>query len=155
MEQHTIRPLQPDDIPVLAGWIAATPLWQRYQFTVPKIESGLQGALVQGDILLVADTESAQAVGLAWCLKQGAFGRSPYLRLLGVSATQHGLGAALLTYLEQQLTEKTLFLLVSDFNESAQRFYQRQGYTQIGALPGYVLPDVTELLYWKKISTLS
>jgi hypothetical protein len=43
-----------------------------------------------------------------------------------------------------------LFLLVSDFNHDAQRFYQRQGYQQIGAIPGYVLPDVSELIFRKR-----
>jgi ribosomal protein S18 acetylase RimI-like enzyme len=43
-----------------------------------------------------------------------------------------------------------VLLLVSDFNESAQRFYHRRGYEQVGALPGYVLADITELLFRKK-----
>ena len=47
-----------------------------------------------------------------------------------------------------------LFLLVSDFNKAAQRFYQRNGYQQIGAIPGYVLPDVTELIFWKRLSSI-
>ncbi len=43
------------------------------------------------------------------------------------------------------------FLLVSDFNEDAQRFYEREGYLRVGPLPGLVLPDVAELLYWKRL----
>jgi len=62
-------------------------------------------------------------------------------------------GAALLRSAEDAALKinPELFLLVSDFNVDAQRFYQRQGYQQIGAIPGYVLPDVTELLYWKQL----
>jgi ribosomal protein S18 acetylase RimI-like enzyme len=64
-----------------------------------------------------------------------------------------GIGAALLGQAEQAAAKiaREMFLLVSDFNVDAQRFYQRQGYSPVGAIPGYVLPDVTELLYWKRL----
>lgn len=152
MVNPAFRPMRHTDIPILAHWIAQIPLWQRYQLTAPRLQESLNNALARGERLIVADTEEGTAVGLAWCLLEGAFGRSPYLRLLGVSVQQKGLGAALLLHLEQQLEAHTLFLLVSDFNHDAQRFYQRQGYQQIGAIPGYVLPEVTELLYWKRWS---
>lgn len=157
MPSVTVRPLHARDIPAVAGWIAATPLWQRYRFSAPQAEASLARALAQADILLVADVEreGGQACGLAWCLPAGAFGRSPYLRILGVRAglTGLGIGAALLDRLEQVAAERAsdLFLLVSDFNQAARRFYQRQGYRQVGAIPGYVLPDVTELIFWKRL----
>ena len=59
------------------------------------------------------------------------------------------MGAALLQEVEARATSSDLFLLVSHFNEGAQRFYRRMGYEQIGAIPGYVLPDVTELIFRK------
>ncbi len=153
----TIRPLQVDDIPVLAGWIAATPLWQRYGITVAEARTNLQRGQAQGDVMLVADTHvpGGHACGLAWCLRRGMFGRSPYLKLLGIKAafSGHGIGGALLDAAETALREDggAMFLLVSDFNSAAQRFYQRQGYRQIGALDAYILPDVAELLYWKRL----
>jgi ribosomal protein S18 acetylase RimI-like enzyme len=153
----SIRPLMASDIPLIAGWMVTTPLWQRYQLTEMSARSDLERALSRADVLLVADadSENGQACGLAWCLPEGAFGRSAYLRILGVQASHTGLGigAALLARAEQTAAEATaaMFLLVSDFNVEAQRFYQRQGYRQIGAIPGYVLPDVTELLYWKRL----
>jgi GNAT superfamily N-acetyltransferase len=155
----SVRPLTLPDIPVVTGWLVITPLWQRYQLTETKARSALELGLSRADILLVSDCdlEDGQACGLAWCLREGAFGRSAYLRLLGVRTghTGRGVGAALLDYAEQAAAKITrdMFLLVSDFNVDAQRFYQRQGYTRIGAIPGYVLPNVTELLYWKQLQT--
>jgi len=153
-----IRPLKAEDIPAIAQWIAAVPLWQRYRYAAADAQAGLQAALARGDLLLTADVPPAAACGLAWCVWRGAFGRSLYLRLLGVQSGfgGSGLGAALLDAAEQAAAPSTgeLFLLVSDFNTSAQHFYQRQGYAQIGAIPGYVLPEVTELIFWKRLPPL-
>jgi ribosomal protein S18 acetylase RimI-like enzyme len=84
---------------------------------------------------------------------EGAFGRSAYLRLIGVrpDKARSGIGAQLLNHIEQSISGTDLFLLVSDFNRDAQVFYRRQGYEQIGAIPGYVLPDVTELIFRKRL----
>jgi ribosomal protein S18 acetylase RimI-like enzyme len=62
---------------------------------------------------------------------------------------RRGLGAELLAEVEARAESRDLLLLVSDFNEGAQRFYRRMGYQQIGAIPGYVLPDVSELIFRK------
>lgn len=152
----SIRPMVSEDVSTIARWIAAIPLWQRYNYSAAAAQRGLEQALARGDLLLTADTDDAHACGLAWCLPRGAFGRSTYLRLLGVQSGLHGagLGAALLDAAEQEAARSAgdLMLLVSDFNLSAQRFYQRQGYRKVGAIPGYVLPDVTELIFWKRLA---
>lgn len=155
MKPITIRPMTSEDILVLTAWVVETPLWQRYSLRADALVQQLTRALTTDDLLLVADDGPAdRACGFAWCLPKGGFGRSAYLRLLGVRAdlTGRGVGADLLVAAEEQLAacSPDLFLMVSDFNESAQRFYQRQGYEQVGAVPGYVLPDVTELIYRKK-----
>jgi ribosomal protein S18 acetylase RimI-like enzyme len=153
----TIRPMEPADIPAVVDWMLATPLWQRYRLTEAGTRAGFERALADGDLLLVADVDdpAGRACGLAWCLRRGMFGRSAYLRILGVRDEfgGRGLGAVLLDRAETILSEitDTLFLLVSDFNADAQRFYERQGYVRVGALAAYVLPDVTEFLYCKRL----
>lgn len=154
MDSIRVRPMTLTDIPPIAAWMVQTPLWQRYQLTVERAIKNFERGLERGDVLLVADAD-VSSIGFAWCLPQGGFGRSMYLQLIGVQPDQarKGVGAALLDAAEQAALKVSheLFLLVSDFNLDAQRFYERQGYTQIGAIPGYVLPDVTELLYWKQL----
>ena len=146
-----IRLMQPEDIPAIAHWMVELPLWQRYHVTEVGAIAQFSEALRGDDLLLV--TGEPDPVGFAWCLRNGAFGRSDYLRLIGVRADceGQGIGAALLTEVEARAQSRDLFLLTSDFNEGAQRFYRRMGYEQIGAIPGYVVADVTELIFRKRL----
>lgn len=156
---HTIRPMTAQDMPNLARWIVQVPLWQRYRLTEQGIAQALEQGQAKGHILLVADSDdlkgSGVACGFVWCIPDGAFGRSAYLRLIGVHPRYAGggLGAGLLAAAEREASQRAtaMFLLVSDFNADAQRFYLRHGYQQVGAIPGYVLPDVVELLFWKRL----
>ncbi len=155
MDANSIRFMTVKDIPVITGWMVLIPLWQRYNLTVDKISTQFERALQTQDLLLVTDMTGYPACGFAWCLPGGAFGRSMYLRLIGVhpDCTRFGIGGTLLAEVERQALEagQDLFLLVSDFNMDAQRFYQRHGFDQVGAIPAYVLPDVTELIYRKRL----
>jgi ribosomal protein S18 acetylase RimI-like enzyme len=150
-----IRLMTADDIDFIAMWMPRVPLWQRYGVTTDSARGRLGTALEQGDLLLAADLPGQAAAGFAWVVPDGAFRRSPYLRLLGVHPDHSGagVGSALLNHAEAEcrIQHRELFLLVSDFNTDAQRFYQRHGYEQVGAIPGYVLPDVAELLFWKRL----
>jgi ribosomal protein S18 acetylase RimI-like enzyme len=155
-----IRLMQPADIPAISRWMADMPLWKRYGVTPESASAQFAEALLHGDLALVAeahDSPPGDNCGFAWCLPGGAFGRSDYLRLIGVRAdcAGQGIGAALLTEVETRATSNDLILLVSDFNEGAQRFYKRMGYQQIGAIPGYILPDVTELIFRKRLDSQS
>lgn len=159
-DQILIRPMQLDDIPTVVDWMVQTPLWQRYGLTQAGATVMLELALAEGDWLLTADIGEHRSIALAWCVPDGGFSRSPYLRLIGVRPDRSGvgIGGALLRTIEAQATEASadhLLLLVSDFNEPAQYFYRRLGYAQVGALPGYVLPDVAELIYYKRLKPWS
>ncbi len=147
-----VRPLQPADLPVCARILAENPLWQRYGVSPASAIQRLAGGLEQGASILVAETAEGVA-GFIWFVEKGAFFRSGYVMLIGVDPAQQGqgVGEILMDTAEQIMFEKSadVFLLVSDFNEGAQRFYRRRGYIYVGSLPGYVLPDVAELIYRK------
>ncbi|HEX2908802.1 MAG TPA: N-acetyltransferase [Phototrophicaceae bacterium] len=155
MVSLNLRRMTPDDTLILAAWMVNVPLWRRYGLTVERARTQFDNALRHGDILQVADTADKHACGFAWCMIGGAFGRSVYLQLIGVQPdlAGQGIGAALLNNVEQvaAAVSNDLFLLVSDFNLDAQRFYHRQGYSHVGSIPAYVLPDVDELIYWKRL----
>ncbi len=150
----TVRPLRASDIPALAPALAALPLMTRYRRGADRVAADLEAALARGDGLLAWEVAGA-ARGLAWFLREATFGMGGYLRLIALAegAQGSGGGAALLAAFEEEVARASrhAFLLVSDFNEAAQRFYERHGYARVGALPGLVLPEVDELIYWKKL----
>lgn len=152
MTAVTIRPMTADDIPTIVAWMLETPLWQRYGVTADSSAARFEAGLAQGDLLLAADTDEP-ACGFVWVLPRGAFGRWPYIRLIGVKSSQQGkgIGEALMREVESRIDATDLFLLVSDFNLSAQRFYQRLGFEQIGLITGFVQPDIDEVIMRKKL----
>ena len=156
MDQFTINAMQSADIDAISQWLVKVPLWQRYGITVEGIAAQFKRAL-QGDDRLFALflDDDPTPCGFAWCIPDGAFNRSAYLRLIGVHPEYygHGAGSSLLQRVEADSLDYSdeLFLLVSDFNTDAQRFYQQHGYRQIGTIDGYVQPDITELIYFKKL----
>ena len=145
-----LRPLELRDVPACARFIAEAPLWKRYGYGADRCAADLAKALEAKNDVLICLEVAAQPVGLAWVLPRGTFGRSPYLKLIAVAANErgNGLGARLLTAAEE-VGAGDLTLLVSDFNSEAQRFYQEHGYREVGALPDFVLPGVTERILRK------
>ncbi|HET8539496.1 MAG TPA: GNAT family N-acetyltransferase [Anaeromyxobacter sp.] len=149
-----VRALAPHEIPALARALAGAPLMVRYGRSPGALEAALAEAHARRERLLVAD-EGGAIRGLAWFLTRGTLALGGYLRLIAMlpGAEGRGGGATLLAAFEAETAKESrhAFLLVSDFNEGARRFYERHGYVRAGALPGLVLPDVAEVLYWKRL----
>ncbi len=155
MAELIVRPMNEADIPIIAAWMPALPLWRRYGVTVESATRLFERSMQQ-DILLTADLPGeAVACGLLRCIRRGAFNLSPYVSALGVQAEYQNrrIGAALLRQVEQEVADSSadVFLLTSEFNQDAQRFYRRQGYTQVGAIADYIMPGVTELIFRKRL----
>ena len=147
-----LRKMQLTDIGVCARLMAASPLWQRYGVTEAIAAARFeQGLAHQADITVVE--QDGEVAGFIWYAARGAFNRSGYIMLVGVDPDRlkQGIGRVLMEHAEQELfrTGKDIFLLVSDFNTDAQRFYRRLGYRQVGAIPDYLISGVAELIYHK------
>ena len=132
------------------------PLWQRYGLTVDVVTSQFQKAILEEALIYVIEIEGQEGpVGFVWYSLVGAFGRSPYLKQIGIHPDFTGIriGRQLLAFFEEDCKKfsNQLFLLVSDFNIGAQKFYKRHGYEHIGTIPNYVLPDVSEFIYHKRL----
>lgn len=148
----SLRPVAPGDVPALARALALLPLFTAYKLDAPALEARFRGALERGEGLWLAE-ETGAPVGVCWFLRRGSFGTGAYLRTLAVAPGRHGggLGARLLEAYERETADAPggWFLLVSDFNDGAQRFYARHGYQEVGRLPGFAAPGVTERIFWK------
>ena len=147
-----LRPMTEDDIAPLARLMAASALWQRYGVTEASAAKRLGDGLAKGASIVVAEWDGEPA-GFCWYVERGAFNRSGYIMLIGVQpdAKGRGVGRALMEQAESVLfaSSHDVFLLVSDFNREARQFYARLGYCQVGAIPDYVVPGITELIYRK------
>ena len=148
-----IRPMLESDIMPLARLISYTPLWQRYNVTEAAAARRLSDGLASGATIAVAESSGAP-IGFVWYVKRGAFDRSGYIKLIGVTPERRGnnIGSALMEHAEAILLADSpdVFLLVSDFNHDAHKFYARLGYCKVGAIPDYVVPGITELIFHKR-----
>jgi ribosomal protein S18 acetylase RimI-like enzyme len=153
-----IRDAGRDDLAALSRLAGGHALFTRYGVDAAALERSLTIAVAGGDALLLA-AEERRPLGFAWWVALGAFARSPYLRLLVVApeATGRGIGGALLDAVEVRAAPmaQDLFLLVTHDNLSAQRFYARRGYAEVGRLDDYVVAGATEVVLRKRLSPIA
>jgi ribosomal protein S18 acetylase RimI-like enzyme len=146
--------LQSTDVLACVRIMLANPLWARYGVTAAGAEKMFTRALSENATILVAQLDG-EVAGFNWYVTRGAWDRSGYIRLIGVSPDHQGkgVGEELMKAAEERMAEQVsdVFLLVSDFNSGAQRFYTRLGYTQVGAIPDYVLAGIAELIFFKPL----
>lgn len=163
----------------LAAAVALQPLLQRYGASAAGLQrelqrlidlrldpgpSDLRRAGPQESLLLAHTAQpatdpggetAADLLGLARFYTSGQFGNGGYLRLLALrpGCEGRGVGTLLLRAVEDAVRahSASLFLLTSDFNHGAQRFYAREGYAPVGALPDFARAGITEQIFWKRL----
>jgi len=64
---------------------------------------------------------------------------------------KRGIGRRMLAFAEQRIGRESpnVFLCVSSFNTEARKFYERQGFQQVGELPDFLIPGHSEILMLK------
>lgn len=156
-----VRPLLPADVEACAEIVGGDPLWRRYGTTVARARQVFRRALRAGgkgrprrlaDHLAVA-LQGKRVLGFIWFRLEGTFDHSGYVRWIAISphARTRGVGRRLMRHAEERIFRKgpNVFLLVSAFNRRAQAFYRRLGYREVGVIPDYLVPGITERLYRK------
>jgi ribosomal protein S18 acetylase RimI-like enzyme len=147
-----IRPASKSDLRRLSGAMAELPLFSSYGLGADALMRRWMEGRVRGDGLLVAEDDGGLR-GICWFLPSGTFATGAYLRTLAVlpGSQGKGIGAKLLAAYEEATRAATggWFLLASDSNEGAHRFYRRYGYVEVGRIPDFAKRGVTERVFWK------
>jgi ribosomal protein S18 acetylase RimI-like enzyme len=154
-----VRDALPADFAACAAIAVDSEIGRRYGFEAAGLEAKLAAAQASGAIVVVAERDESAGdgmAGFAWVDPKGAFGSSPYLKLIAVDASlrSSGVGATLLDEFERRTADKGRLwtLLVSDFNARAVAFYERHGYRIVGRIPDFAVGGVAEILMVKERS---
>jgi ribosomal-protein-alanine N-acetyltransferase len=151
MQSSNIKSYTPKDRDALVSMLNVSEPWRTLGYGIPDWErlfTILEAGEPRESYVIECDGRPS---GLAVVRRQFLFG--DYLELLAVSPAQRGrgLGRSLLTHVEERTFARAnnLFACVSDFNTEARRFYQRQGYEEVGSLPNLLIDGRDEVLLRK------
>jgi len=151
----TIRRMEYKDVERCGTLISGSSPWTRYGVTYDGAIERLTASFQRDTTALVAVDDRDVPIGFVWIITRGVFDMSGYIRWIVVDSTQRssGIGQLLIEAAEAHVrqTGREIFLLCSDFNVNARRFYEHHGYSQVGAIPDLVLPGVVEILYRKRL----
>jgi [ribosomal protein S18]-alanine N-acetyltransferase len=108
------------------------------------------------EYLMFTARRDAERCGFLLLQRRGVAG-SPYVVSLAVApqARSQGVGGRLLAFAEEYVRPVAahMFLCVSSFNGRARHFYETHGYVVEAHLTGYVIPDASELLMHKRLTS--
>ena len=149
MSVPVVRPMTVEDRAGIIELLADSDPWKRLGYQASDWD-GYFTAFPQGRESYVVD-QNDRVAGIA--IVRQKFLAGDYLELLGVAdwARGKGLGRRLLAHVEAAVfaRAKNLFACVSDFNDQARHFYNKQGYQEIGPMPNFLIPGSAEILLRK------
>lgn len=149
MSPESIRPFAPADRPALIAMLVGSEPWIRLGYRAADWER-LFSPLPEGREAYVIE-QDGRVAGFALLRLKFLFG--DYLELFAIADWARGraLGRRLLRYVESVTFSRgtNLFACVSDFNGPARRFYETQGYREIGALSDFLIEGSAEILLRK------
>jgi len=142
---------QQDDAELIAGEMLGMEPWRTLNYSAASLRAYLLApdpSLHRYAVWVDRAIGGVIAVRYPWL-------RGAYLELIGLfpERQKQGFGTVLLDWLERETEARAanLWVLVSDFNHAAQRFYLRRGFQQVGAIEALVSAESSELLLRKVI----
>ena len=113
-------------------------LWDAYFKNNPTLEAVLEEMISKKQIY-VASNKNDKCIGFMGVINNGCFHKFSYLTILAVKKRYRnkGIGEALVNKFETIGFKRAdrVFVLVSDFNKKAQKFYRKLGYKKVGNIP--------------------
>jgi ribosomal protein S18 acetylase RimI-like enzyme len=116
-------------------------LWDAYFKANPSHESTLEEMISKKQVY-VASNGNDNCIGFMGVINNGCFRKFSYLSILAVKKRYRNKGIG-------ELLVNKVFILVSDFNRKAQKFYRKLGYKKVGNIPNLFKFGVSENLLVK------
>lgn len=149
MISPVVRPMTAEDRAAVVELLADSDPWKQLGYQGKDWDSYFT-PLPLGRDSYVADQNGRVA---AIAVVRQKFLLGDYLELFGVAewARSKGLGGRLLAHVETAVFSrvKNLFVCVSDFNNQGRKFYEKQGYQEVGPMPNLLIPGSAEILLRK------
>ena len=147
----TIVPGKTEHLESVVGILEGSDLGKMY-FADKDLRRMLAKVFEKKEIHLALN-EKNQCIGFIFTELTGTFGKYPYLHIMAVdeNCRGRGVGKTLHRFFEEVLTADydQLYLMVGDFNPRGKKLYLTLGYKEIGNLPDFYAPGVTETLMVK------
>lgn len=124
-------------------------LGKRYFSNENSAANAVKEGLGQGNLFIAKVNNDC--AGFVWYIPNGAFHSFPYIHIIAVKEAYrgNGIGKKLLNFIEEIIDKDKIFLVVADFNPNAKRFYEKNGYCQVGKIPNLYRNGITEYLMIK------
>jgi ribosomal protein S18 acetylase RimI-like enzyme len=145
---HRIRALSGEaEVATCARMMAESEPWMTLGRTV---EASIRVLQDPGKEVYVAD-DGGRIEGFLVLDMRGPFPGYIQTVCVRAGARGQGLGARLIAWAEARILRDVpnVFMCVSTFNRQARRLYERLGYTVVGELSSYLIPDHGEILLRK------
>jgi [ribosomal protein S18]-alanine N-acetyltransferase len=150
----TIRPLQgSEEIRACARMMAASEPWITLQRDYDESLRNLSSPVKEIHVAL----QGQEVVGFVVLNLHGGF--VGYMQSICVAPQWRsgGIGRRLIAFAEARVFKDypNMFICVSSFNHSAQRFYRNLGYEIIGELKNFIVDGHSEILLRKSVASLT
>jgi ribosomal protein S18 acetylase RimI-like enzyme len=147
--ERNVRTYRAEDLPAVTAMLVDRDPWRRLGYTAGDWERLLAVPLAGREGWVIE--RSGTPAGFA--LLRLGFLVGDYLELFAIAgdSARSGLGRELLTAVEHTVFARgrNLFVCVSHFNTAARRFYESQGYEDVGGLRDLLIAGSTERLLRK------
>ena len=148
----TLRALPPGEPARLGPLFATIAPWARLGYKGEALATylaAIEKSAPRYAIMIGNEVAGAACVRLNWL-------RGPYVQFLGIlpAYQKRKLGAAFLAWLTHEARrngEQNVWVLASNFNADALRFYEANGFQRAGEIPDLVAPGTAEILLRRRL----
>jgi ribosomal protein S18 acetylase RimI-like enzyme len=151
LDGATLAPVDEDAASFLAARCASIDPWARMAYPEESLGAYFRradSAALRRCIRVGDEIAGAVVVRHPWL-------KGPYVEFLAVLPPHQGagIGSAIIDWIEREAGagERNLWVLASDFNEGALRFYRRHGFEPVTRLPDLAADGFTEIMLRKRL----